>query len=466
MTTSASRSYRPPGWLLAFLIYLALGVVLWWHAWSGGPSSSIPGGSGDPEQDVWFLAWALHALVNGDNPFFSQALYARQGVNLLVNPSILALGVLFAPVTALFGPIVAFNVAVTIAPAASALAAFFAVNRLASWRPAAFVGGLCYGFSPFVATDLRFGHLHLTFLVVPPLILIMLHELLVRQRRGPVRVGVMLGLLTIVQFFISTEVLALTVIVALIGIVLLAITHPRESPARARLALTGVLTALTLSLVVLAYPMWVIVAGPRHITGPALKNLDNLTATLAAAVVPHGERFGVLFVSGGNGSYLGAPLLLLLVAALWIWREPALRFAVAMAAMAYVLALGPRLYVTRGGTGIPLPSAVFQHLPLLDSIVPSRFGAFVDFFAGMALAIVLDRVHAGDFGALARHLQRRDAARSGPLPPLPAAVAGAAAMRSATSSWNISVKRCHSAAWRSQATSNGDAILYGRLAMI
>ena len=99
-----------------------------------------------------------------------------------------------------------------------------------------------------------------------------------------------------------------------------------------------------------------------------------------------------------------------------------------MAAMAYVLALGPRLYVTRGGTGIPLPSAVFQHLPLLDSIVPSRFGAFVDFFAGMALAIVLDRVHAGDFGALARHLQRRDAARSGPLPPLPAAVAGAVAV--------------------------------------
>jgi hypothetical protein len=405
MKTSAGRSYRLPGWLPVLAIYLALGVVLWWHAWSGGASASIPGGSGDPDQDVWFLAWALHALENGNNPFFTHALYAPQGVNLLANPSILALGVLFAPVTAIFGPLVAFNVAVTVAPAASALAAFFAIRRYATWGPAGFVGGLCYGFGPFVTTDLRFGHLHLTFLVIPPLIFLVLDELFVRERPPKRHLGVLLGLLVVIQFFISTELLALTIIVAIIGMLGLAVTHRHHIRSRARRAAPDVLTAFVVAAVILAYPIWVVAAGPRHITGPVFRNLDNVTSTVLASVVPNGERVGVLFVSGGNGAYLGVPLLLLLVVALWVWRrQPALRAAAVMAAIAYVASLGPTLYVTRASTGIPLPGRLLQHLPLLSSIVPTRFGVFVDFFVGTALAIVLDRVHAGDFGELTGRL--------------------------------------------------------------
>jgi hypothetical protein len=405
MTTAVGRSYRMPGWLLVLIVYLALGVLFWWHAWWGGASVSIPSGSGDPDQGVWFLAWALHALENGNNPFFTHALYAPQGVNLLANTSVLALGVLLAPVTALFGPIVAFNVAVTLAPVASALAAFFLIRRYARWEPAAFVGGLCYGFGPFVATDLRFGHLNLTFLAIPPLIFLVLDELLVRERRPKRHLGVLLGLLVIIQFFVSTELLAITAIIALIAVVGLALRYRHHVRERARRAAADLLTAFVVAAVGLAYPIWVVVAGPRHITGPVFRNLDNVTSTVFASVVPNGERVGVLFVSGGNGAYLGAPLLLLLVVALWVWRrQPALRAAAVMAAIAYVASLGPTLYITRASTGIPLPGRVLQHLPLLSSIVPTRFGAFVDLFVGMALAIVLDRVHAGDFGELTGRL--------------------------------------------------------------
>jgi hypothetical protein len=82
-------------------------------------------------------------------------------------------------------------------------------------------------------------------------------------------------------------------------------------------------------------------------------------------------------------------------------RDAALRFASVMAAIAYLGSLGPTLRVTRSSTGIPLPEWVLRHLPVLDSIAPSHFGIFVDFFAGMALAVVLDRVHGRGLGALA-----------------------------------------------------------------
>jgi len=410
-----TRTRRPPGWLLVFLIYLALGVFVWWHAWSGGPSVTMAGGSPDPAQHLWSLAWALHAIERGANPFFTRAIYAPEGANLLDNSSILAVGVMFAPVTALFGPIVSFNVAVTLAPVASSVAAFFAINRHARWQPAAFVGGLCYGFGPFAATDLRFGHLHLTFLAVPPLICLALDDLFVRRRRPPLRVGVILGVLVIVQFFISTELLALTVIIGFTAVAVLALTHRSQALAAARFAAPGLATGFCVAAAALAYPAWFAVSGPRHFTGPVFSSINNLTATLAASVVPHGELPGVRFISGGNGAYLGAPLLLVLVVARFVWRRDAtLRFAMVMAAIAYLASLGSTLRVTQASTGIPLPASVFSHLPVLDSIIPSHFGVFVDFFVGMALAVVLDRIHDGELGALAGLAGRRLAGSDAP----------------------------------------------------
>ena len=283
----------------------------------------------------------------------------------------------------------------------SALAAYFALRRYAPYAPAAFAGGLCFGFGPFVASDLHFGHLHLTFLAVLPLIFLALDELFVRRTWPALRTGLLLGLLVIVQFFVSTELLALSVIVAFIGLVVLALANRSEVKVAARHAAPGLLAGIVLSTAVLAYPTWFAVAGPRHTTGPVFPNIDRLSATLAAAVLPHGERAGVGFISGGNGNYLGVPLVLLVVLAPLVWRRVrVLRFALFMAAISYLCSLGPSLHVTKTDAHLPLPAWVLQHLPLLDSIFPTRFAPFVDLFAALSLAVVLARVHAGDFGAL------------------------------------------------------------------
>ena len=139
-------------------------------------------GCDDPSLFVWFLEWPAYALAHGHNPFYSTALFHPAGINLLSNTGVLALGLPLAPVTWLFGPVATLNVASTLGPALSALAMFWLLRRWVRWAPAAFVGGLVFGFGPFAVTNLAVAHLKTEVLVLVPLIVGCLDELLVRQR--------------------------------------------------------------------------------------------------------------------------------------------------------------------------------------------------------------------------------------------------------------------------------------------
>ncbi len=385
--------------LSAGTAYVALGALAWWHLLAAGLSRALPTGSSDPGAEVWYLAWTAHALGHGQNPFLSHALYWPSGVNLLVNASDEALGLLLWPVTALFGPIASFGVAVIAAPAVSAIGAYVLVVRHVSWRPSAFLAGLVYGFGPFLATDLRFGHLNLTWLPIPPLVLACLDRLLFGRTRHPLRVGALLGGLVVVQFFLSTEILALTAMAVAGVAALLASFRPRQLAHAVARAWAGLATAAGLAVAVLAYPMWMVVAGPRHIVGPVWPTVPSLAATVASLVVPGAELPGVAFISGGNGDYVGAGLLLVAMAGTVVWwRVLAVRVAALGALAAEVLALGYRLHVTQRGTPVPLPGALLGHVPLLDSVILSRCAVFVDLGLAVVLAVVVDRLWRGDVG--------------------------------------------------------------------
>ena len=75
---------------------------------------------------------------------------------------------------------------------------------------AAAVGGLVYGFSPAVRGQSHHLHMSLAFLV--PLMLLALHEIVVRQRRSPWLVGAGLGLMAGAQLLIGEELLAMTAV--------------------------------------------------------------------------------------------------------------------------------------------------------------------------------------------------------------------------------------------------------------
>lgn len=379
---------------MAGLVYLGLGVLLWWHLWGDGAGHSLASGSLDAAADVWWLAWVPHALAHGDNPFFTRAMYYPAGVNLLANTSFLLVGLVLSPLTAAAGPLASFLVAVVLAPAADALAAYAALRRYVSWAPAAFAGGLLYGFGPFVGADLRYGHLNLTVLVVPPLALIVLDRILVRRTGSPWWAGLWLALCVVAEFFVSVEVLALGVVVAVGATVVVLAARGRAWRDGLSYSATAIGLAVVLSAAALAYPMWWYLRGPRHFVGSVWGDMTGYAASLASFVQPHGELTGVRFISGGNGDFLGAPLLAVLVAGLWAFRnDRVLRFALAMTGLCATLALGAELHVGQRSNGVPMPAWLIVHLPLLSSAAASRFGAYLDLFAGLGLALVVGHVH-------------------------------------------------------------------------
>src|ERR1035437_161923 len=393
------RGMRSPALFgLVFAGYLAVAVVLWWHAWSTHPTTVTTCGCGDPSLSLWFLEWPAYALAHGHNLFYSTALFHPGGINLLANTSVLAIGIPLAPVTWLFGPVATLNVASTLGPALSALSMFWLLRRWVAWTPAAFIGGLVFGFSPFVFVNLAGAHLMTGILVLLPLMVACLDELLVRQRRRPLLTGAFLGILVTVQFFLSTEVLALVVLCAVAALVLLivyALRHPGHLAARAPHAGRGLLAALAVAAVFLAYPVWFALEGPAHLSGLVWPTIEPGHGGITLGNLWHLTRADpavVRLLAGYQGpalpdaEYLGAGMFAVLVAGVVAWRRDR-RLGVfgALGLIAIVLSLGSQRYWT--------PWRLLVDVPLIQNVLPGRIMSIVTLCGTAMLAIVVDRAY-------------------------------------------------------------------------
>ena len=178
----------------------------------------------------------------------------------------LALGVLFMPITKLFGPVVAWNIALRLAVALSASSMCFVLRRWTTWWPAAFVGGLLYGFSAYMAFN-GGNYLFLIFVPLPPVIFLLLHEILVRQHWRPGRTGALLGVVCALQFFIWSEVLATTVVMGVVAVVLFLLVSRHQLAERRRYAVAAFAYSLGVGGLLLIFPVIFTFAGPQSIRG-------------------------------------------------------------------------------------------------------------------------------------------------------------------------------------------------------
>ena len=161
------------------------------------------------------------------------------GANLLSNTSGPLVGVVLAPVTWLFGPVTATNVALTLAPALSAWACFAAIRPLVNWKAGAIPAALVFGYSAALVTSLTFGHVSVTVLVIPPFLFTTLHEIVIRQEHSVARDGLLLAALLVVQFFISPEILVMCLLLGAVGLVAVTAVGWRQLRPRAGHALPG-----------------------------------------------------------------------------------------------------------------------------------------------------------------------------------------------------------------------------------
>jgi len=389
----------PARTFLPLLAYTGLAVLLFHNGWAS-PGDRVIGGHGDPEASIWYYAWIQHALGHGANPLLSDFLNFPDGVNLAWQTSQPLVAVVSWPVSAIAGPYVAFNAVATAALAVSAWCAFLAIRRWVPGRWPAFAGGLLYGFSPYMAAQ-SLGHVNLTLAFVPPLLVLLLDEVLVRRRWPWWRAGLVLGLLAAVQLYVSEEILATSALMALVVALTLAAMHRDRwraaLPHLARVVALAAVVAVALGAPLLHAQF----AGPhrlpgifQHPGGYSTDLLNFVVPTRAQQLDPAAaQRIAAGFT--GNGSeengYLSLPFLLLLAYTVWRRRRLAwVRVAAIAGAVAALLSMGPTLHVAGHGTRIPLPWVVFEHLPVFGNLLPARLMLYAFLAAAMLLALAVD----------------------------------------------------------------------------
>jgi hypothetical protein len=387
--------------------YLALSLLVWWNLWANHPTSTTTCGCGDSSLFTWFLEWPAYAISHGLNPLHSTAMGYPGGVNLLANTSELAIGVVEAPITWLFGPVASLNVALTLAPALSALSMFVLLRRWVFWTPAAFFGGLLYGFSPFILVILSDAHLMLGMAFVPPLIVACADDLLVRHRRPPLVTGVLLGLLVTLQFFLGTELLVITAIMGTVGI-LIVVTYgglgrTGSFRRKVRPAITGFAAAALTAGALLAYPVWYALAGPTHLSGPiwpgpAYEALRSGSTVLGYFVHPwpaanSDYNYALYHVVGGyqgpilSDQYFGIGVVIVLIGGCIAWRrDRRLWLFGAVGAVSVILSLGAK-------SNIWLPWRILGTLPQIQNIIPVRFVLITYLCVAVMLGLIVDHTY-------------------------------------------------------------------------
>ncbi len=353
----------------------------------------------------WMLARAARAVTGAENPLYSTALNAPDGVNLMANTSVLGLGVPLTPVTLLFGTQPAFLVAVVACLAGTATAWYvLLLRRLVGCRVAAAVGGLVCGFAPGMVAQAG-AHLHIAAqFLVPPILALVFRPDTDRVRRR----GAALGLLVAYQVFLGEEVLVFVALAA--GV--LTVGYALADRAMARRLAPAFLGRIGVGALVagalLAYPLWFQFRGPGHYRGmpfdaPGFRlDAASFTASARQTVLGDDHLPGLLAPNPTEeNSFFGPGLLVLaVVIVVWLWRSPLVRAMAVVGTVAALFSLGPVVRVDGASTGLPGPYRLVAGVPLLDLVVPARFALICVPVLGVLVALSLGRAwstagHAG-----------------------------------------------------------------------
>ena len=380
--------------------YFALSVALFGSTWQS-PGERIVGSNGDPVVYVWMLRWFAFSLTHWVNPFITDYVNYPQGYNVMWNQMPLA-GWVMTPVTATAGPVFAYNLTMTAAVALSAWSAFLLCRHYRVRTLAAFAGGLLYGFSPYMTIQ-AVGHWHLVMAWTPPLVVYLVEELAVHQRRRVLAVGALLGLVAAVQLLLGEEVLATEALTGSVGLAILAILHRDQVRPRLGHIARGLVAALSVAAPLTAVPVAYQFLGPNHLVGVIqprnfyVTDLLNFVVPTELQMVAPDAAVAITRRFTGNGSewngYLGLPLLLVCAYTVWRLRRVAVvRFFALLGAAMALLSLGPHLHVAGHDLRLPLPYLVVDHLPLFGNLLPNRLALYVDLCAAVLTAVFVDRV--------------------------------------------------------------------------
>ena len=378
--------------------FLYLMLSLQFFGTTRGYATSVFGYGGDDFTFVWCLQWWPWAIAHGIDPLVSRVVWYPRGIDMTWVTSVPALSLIGLPLTLAAGAIVTFNSFCLLAPALSAWSAFLLARHVTRDAPAAFVAGYLYGFSAYELGHLL-GHLNLSMIcVVPLLLLICLKRMAGEIARGP---GVaLLTAALLVQFGISLEIFATACVFGVAGWAIAFLLASRAQRARLRGLALDCIGAIAIVTVLVSPFLFFLLSGMRNLPTvlnlPIVYSAEPLNFLVPTAVTRRGTALLAPIASRFTGNlveqtaYLGLPVILILTA-LFARRlgEPVLRGLLAMLLLLALCSLGPRLWMNGTQTGIWLPWALVDDVPLLRSALPGRFTMYIFLLAGLSVGIWL-----------------------------------------------------------------------------
>src|ERR1700733_11528966 len=166
----------------------------------------------DPTVNMWSLEWWPYAVLHGLNPLVTNTLFVPDTIDLAAtSPTLCPLaGILGAPTTIAFGPIVSYNLLMLASPVLPAFFAFLLCRYITRNFAASLFGGYVFGFSTYILGHME-GHLQLV-LIFPMPAAVHLTLRLIDDRISQRRFIVLMAL-TVGALFLTASELTLTFVV-------------------------------------------------------------------------------------------------------------------------------------------------------------------------------------------------------------------------------------------------------------
>lgn len=416
---------RSPWIWTAVALYVALGVAVNFHAYTNGLNSTLNGGvGGDGGQDLWFLSVVAHNVAHGHFGFYTNLVNYPRGVNLSDMTSMPLLGLLATPLVLLVGPIFAYNLFISLCFTTAGLAMYFAARRFTSYEPAALLAGLAYACSPYMIGQ-GLGHLFLIATALFPLWLLVVSEILVRQKWSVRVSGALLAFVVVAQVFLAVEPAVSAIMLTIAALLILWLCAKRTRSAKIPYALRATTFGALCAAPFMAWFGYSYFLGKAHGKGDvrSAASVRNLSSTVSSFFTPGSNQrvhfgfahFADSLVNYGiknivadppeNAAYIGIPLLVLLLAGIWwLRRDHRVQLFGGLMALSMLMSMGSFLRFANSATKLPLPFWVFAHLPVLKSTIAIRWNLFTWLFLSFLLAIII--------GEIAGEVQKRTLRRS------------------------------------------------------
>jgi hypothetical protein len=357
----------------------------------------------DPTVNMWSLAWWPYALLHGLNPLVTNALFVPDRIDLAAtSPTLCPLaGILGAPITIAFGPIVSYNLLMLASPVLAAFFAFLLCRYITRNFAASLFGGYLFGFSTYILGHMQ-GHIQLVLIFTIPAAVHLALRLI--DDRISERRFIALMALVLAALFLTASELAFT-FVALGGIAL-AVAFALAPTERQHIIRTvkPILAAGAASLIVTSPVIYYELHGIVRF-GPNIGDIDGSDA-LGFLVPPNLIRLGrthfaaVSQASNTSGSdaeavtYVGLPLALIVARyTITRWRLTSTRILLVMLAVVVVLLLGSRLHIA-GYPTIPLPWKLLDQW-LLRDVIPLRLALYMFLIVAVIAAMWLAQPRPG-----------------------------------------------------------------------